>query len=804
MKQMMIGYDLNGWRDVAAWQWFDADDKESSRDDRPQFVSCGIGGVVVRDQASQRLIGCMQAMRAPVGAVGSMVNSGRSLNGSRRRVSSLLSNPTGNTEEIAAALQGMVNPSQHAPNQWVAAVLAVPDIFVGEREQYQDAMLGALSQMRVGTPRLVWRSVLACLATMSGADADGDWVGVIGHDSSGFTSQLLKIRRENGLLAPERKEAGRHHPEMGGLGQLEREAMSDVAACAGNALGDALTSARCVASLALGESPPPEVVRLPGDTWRELHPPGFLPPPSFLDLPKNLVNHLNERRCSSILVDSPVVGRLQHHLEQRVIDHFGREVRVRMVGSQDMAQGALVAAQRFVARQPVYFDFLPQISTIIYDQKSRRPLIYDLVQTKDPLPADKLYVTEHPARFSILDKNKPVHVYLGKEGISDCRLQTIRLSHSAKDSTQFRLFLEQRPAAGRAHLILRPNAYLQPPVINWDDAEEQKGKYLNDILDDMQPGIPNRENLECGLEKWRDGGLARVLKQEVRLTASPSYSWGKLAKHMAQPYRSPTRKTTFRAISSDGELPENLDEEARNALLAVSRNAVNHVMMHIRGEIKGDNQSLRFLTWQFRNCPREIVPHLLDAFMSTFDEKPTATKKHVFVANEKQLAFQSIGRVVYERKEIERVLGVLKRVDINWDRDHLALAGRLLARTDAPTYMKRPEVKVFGKAVINAFKRAKLEGKYNSAFMYAPYVLIGLLRRRERHRYSLVAERNCPLADELLKHAELVIDDMRHKKFSHVPKVRRYRELLEDCCLWIKGRGKNQNILIDISATLGM
>jgi len=320
----------------------------------------------------------------------------------------------------------------------------------------------------------------------------------------------------------------------------------------------------------------------------------------------------------------------------------------------------------------------------------------------------------------------------------------------------------------------------------------------------MQLGIQKRVNLKCGLDKWNEGELAQELKAAIGLTASPLYSWGKLANNMAQPYWPGLGKTVFRAISTDGELPEELDAEAKSALLAVSRNATNHVMMIIGGEIEGDNQSLRFLTWQFRNCPREIVPHLLDAFMSTFDEKPTATKKHVFVANEKQLAFQSIGRVVYERKEIERVLGVLKRVDINWDRDHLALAGRLLARTDAPTYMKRPEVKVFGKAVINAFKRAKLEGKYNSAFMYAPYVLIGLLRRRERHRYSLVAERNCPLADELLKHAELVIDDMRHKKFSHVPKVRRYRELLEDCCLWIKGRGKNQNILIDISATLGM
>jgi len=155
MKRMVIGYDLNGWRDVAAWQWFDVNDRNSSRDDGPQFVSGGIGGVVVRDQASQRLIGGMQAMRAPVGAVGGMVDSGRSLDWNRRRVSALLPNPTGHTEEIAAALRGMVNPSQHAPNRRVTAVLAIPDNFVSEREQ--DAMLEALRQVRVGMPRLVWR-----------------------------------------------------------------------------------------------------------------------------------------------------------------------------------------------------------------------------------------------------------------------------------------------------------------------------------------------------------------------------------------------------------------------------------------------------------------------------------------------------------------------------------------------------------------------------------------------------------------------------------------------------------------------
>jgi hypothetical protein len=54
-----------------------------------------------------------------------------------------------------------------------------------------------------------------------------------------------------------------------------------------------------------------------------------------------------------------------------------------------VARGALEAARRLTHGEPVYFDFLPQISTIILGREAARS--HNLIDTRVTLPASRVY-----------------------------------------------------------------------------------------------------------------------------------------------------------------------------------------------------------------------------------------------------------------------------------------------------------------------------------------------------------------------------------------------------------------------------
>lgn len=80
-------------------------------------------------------------------------------------------------------------------------------------------------------------------------------------------------------------------------------------------------------------------------------------------------------------------------------------------------------------------------------------------------------------------------------------------------------------------------------------------------------------------------------------------------------------------------------------------------------------------------------------------------------------------------------------------------------------------------------------------------VLVGLLRCRLRDPWILVAGQD-PLADDLLRSTEAVIEDMR-QRFSGDERIGRYRAVLEEACHWLRGEGRNPDILIDINNLAG-
>lgn len=783
----LVGYDLTGWRDFAVRSWLENPGHEPFEDTQ-QVVSGGTGGVVVRlgrGREQHDLMGGIQALRAPHG-----LGEGWGPIGSaekRERVADLLVEPARYAPEIAAALRALANPQNADHLLTTTAVLAIPD--TTDFEQEQEGLLDALRHLRVSSDSLlIWRSVLACLAAVERGICDGiDWVGVVGHDASGLTSQLLLMREIRGQRAPERRETGHAHAWNAGLSALLHSARQTIATTLETrGCSEQLTWARCVVPLALGDSPPPEVLRNADGSWETVRPPA--PQASGLSpIPPALMKHLSD--CKMVLVDTPTSGSVRNALIAALSSAF--RVPIAPLDHQDIARGGLVAAGKIARGEPVYFDFLPQISTIVQD--STRARNYDLVQNDEPLPAGRIYRSAKPAQLGIPAGMEQVKVYLRKEAVDECRLAVVPLPAAADRAATVNLNIEQAPASGRARLTLASDIFPTPRTVNWETALPQDTSWeaLIESLQPTLPSVPNRQVLPCGLEVWHGQGRWSGLTSALnRAAASDQIRWEKLAGLMS------ARPSGRYAVSSDGDLPEGLEQEEIMALDTVTKASELHVRDRLKGRVHDDNHSLRFLTWQFRRCPTWIVRHLLDAL-----ESPRG--QHVFVrhAASRQLVYHALGRVVMEPDDLRKMFDhLLARNAIDWRRDQLASAAQLLARTDAPVRLDRGEIETLGEVVIHANRRA-IGGNYQSGFFYTPYVLVGLLRSRQRDPFSLVAGRDS-LADELLESTHGVIADM-YQRFTHDDRVGRFRIVLERCCDELKGKGQYPDILVDLDRLVG-
>lgn len=775
-----VGYDLTGWRDIAARNWLEQPGEETAEGSE-QIVSGGIGSVVVRvgeAPGTDGLIGGLQALRAPHGRGGGWGTVGAVDN--RERVADLMVVPGDHLAKITAALRAMANPHD------ATAVLAIPDIGVFEEEQ--EALLETLRRLRARRRLLVWRPVLACLVALDRGLLEGaERVGIVSHDARGLTSQRLLMRTDQGLRAPERRRIGRAHPWGAGLAFLLERARGVLGTLSETPTrSDHLASARVLVPFALGESCGPEPVRRANGDWEIIRPPAPATP-ALPPVPPGLSEDL--ANCDLVLFDSPTTGPVR----QAVLDALGATLPpVFPLSHEDVARGGLIAAGRIASGQPVYFDFLPQISTIVQDADGARN--YDLIPPDAVLPAGRIYQSREPARLGLLPGMDQVRVYLRKQSLDECRLALVPLSVRAERAATVDLHVEQTPAAGRARLTLVSEAFPAPLVVDWSTAEplEENWESIIESIRPARPTVPNRLVLPCGHEAWdgRTGGDGlRALLIGVQRTGR--HQWKQLAGAMS------SRPFGRYAISSDGDLPKDLEAEAVTALAAATEAAEDHVRNRLEGTVTASNDSLRFLTWQFHRCPAWIVQPLIEALGAQ-------TGLHVFVQRgpSRQLVYQALGRITSDPVDQRTVFDhLLAQPWTTWNRDLLACAAFLLSRTDtAPTLLDRAEIDAIGRIV--AVRNADaIGGRYNSSYFYAPYLMLGLLRCRLRDPWSLVAGRD-PLADDMLVSTERVIDDIR-LRFSRDTRIARYRKVLEQCCDELRGEGRNPDILVDVATIAG-
>lgn len=679
--------------------------------------------------------------------------------------------------QLAAALTGLAE----RPNVSVVAIAEGPET----TERLQERLVEAMAKARLGRGLLVWRSVLAVLA--QDGLTDGQRVGVVGHVAGGFTLQMLKLRQVNTpkgpVLAPERQRAADYVACGLGYSGLFQQAKAAMPVST-ELRGDWATASRAVAEFALTGSTTSELLRNDRGRFVQLTPPGALPLPESAP---HAFATLSD--CDLILVETVTEGALRADLLAaltQVLPHPPIAC-----PPEAVAQGSLIAADRLAQNLPIYFDFLPQISTIVLGEGGAQN--YDLIDATETLPAGQIYRSPRPARFAIQQGQSGVSVHIRKELSPWPRKARIELGAPMPTSTPVELRVEQAPASGRAKLIIEAPFLSRQFTLEWETAEEIQRPWdeLITELGEMEATIPARLVLPCGILPWEGStgmnGLGQALIDNVTLRRP---DWKILATRLAA---RPNR--TF-AISSDGLLPADSPEQQVALLNRLTDDALDIVQRQAAGRETDDNEALKFLTWQFRRAPEQVPRFLLDALLARH-----LGQGHPFARHQASwtLVYQGFGRTCRDPDHEREALSIILSkpvADWTYRQETAALAFLLSRSNSAPHHLERADVEIIGERVLLEFK-SELGSEY-TRFLYAPFLLGGLLRWRLRRRNALVVGRD-PLADRLKAALAATQADLtrRSRRFSALqPVADRYIPLLSQLTDELEGHGGNPDLLM--------
>lgn len=786
----LVGYDLNGWCDRAARNWMIGPDGEETIGADTEFVSGAVLNpaiVQTGENKNRRWVGGAQAALAPHGRGGGWGEIGD--RSRRKSVQTLLSREDTPAEQLAAGLSGLA----FGARQCAVSI----DDHPARSEFMQERLLTAIARGRLGRGLLVWRSVLSVLGCLSEqspllAATHDQVIGVIGHVAEGFSLQKLRIRRESGhrrqIFAPERRRAAEPINSKLGYQGLSEQAREQVFRTNPNQRGDWAEHAHMPFALALGYKAPPELLRNDRGDFFLVMPPDQSAV-TFDDLPAWLANYFSG--CGLVLFESVSQGELRQSIVSGLASRCG--VPLFDLPANIVARGGLEAARRNAEGEPVYFDFLPQISTIVWGDDGASN--FDLIDTDATLPAGRVYRSPRPARFAIQGGQSSFSVHLRKELAEWPRSALVDIGQSVPAATPVSLSVEQAPAAGRAQLIIEAPALSRQFLVNWDTAEETR-KPWDEVIAELNVSsatIPSRMVLPCGPEPWEDSpngkGLASLLvENETRSVVD----WKSLASKMSQ------KSQGHYCISSDGEVPPEISSDIVVKLDNLTERALAHLQDRIAGRLVDDNESLRFLTWQFRRAPGIVQDLLIKAF-----DAPLMQSQHAFITHPMSwvLVYQGFGRICRDAKYEQQAFNhMFKRPVPSWSyRKETAAAAFLLSRSDtAPLLLDRKDIERLVSRVLLEFQ-SELGGDYTK-FNYAPFLLGGLLRWRIKERNALVLGMD-PLAEELRSAIEKTIQDFGRRSNRNATFLRaasRYAPLMRQLLDELEGHGGNPNLLMEL------
>ncbi len=770
------GFDLNGWRDTAARNWVilaDGDEREVPL----TIVEGGFNGVVVQTgaKADGGFVGGVQASISPHGLGDGWGQIGEA--SKRVKVRALLEGQ-GSIDQLASAFRGMSPQSEFGVGSL--------DDHPGTTEIQQERLLAALRKAKNSTPLLVWRSVLSVLHAIELDEIEhGAVVGVICHTSGGFAVQKLRVRRDlsrgASVLAPERRAVGQLFASDLGYEGLARLANEAVVRASTSGRREHLGWARAQGQLTLGVTAAPEVLRLKNGDWEELNPPTSI---EFASLPQAPDFGHALDLCDVVLFESLAEGQLSEEVFDRISQSMHRSIR--RLAPTAVAEGALIAARRLSKRETVYFDFLPQISTIV----QRRDAVesFDLIDPDATLPAGSVYRSPIPARLAIQAGQSRFSIFLRKETTEFPRKAEVDIGGKVNAATPVDLWVEQSPASGRAKILVHSERLGNQFQVDWDTAAELPTLWEELLagFQKPQPTVPSRLVLPCSMDSWNDtprgAGLLTLISKNVR---EDIVDWTALANRLA------ARPGGRYAISSDGEIPAEVNQDAVAQLHDLIQRAVEEVRVKLERRTEGTD-SIRFLTWLFRRCPDQVSTWLLEAW----DQEVRGGHPLFRLGSHWKLAYQGLGRIAGSQTvELHAIHKILNRtVDTwKWQRETAAMAFLLSRSETAPRLLTRTEVDRIAKRVLREFK-GNLGSTYTK-FQYAPLLLVGLLRYRLKEPSALVMG-NDPMADRLGLAVQASLEDLSHR--SRAKASAKYTRILEQALEELRGEGSNPELLLDI------
>lgn len=784
-ERKLCGFDINGWRDFAAKNWRSVPGEEEEIG-LVDIVPSGPLSSVVRIGGSggPRWIGGAQADFAPHGRGGGWGDIG----GVEKRVSvrSLLEMQDADTGKLSSALLGSAHGSAHT-------ILSIDEGQDGN-EVVQEHLLEALARGKFRNGLLVWRPVLAALFTIKKAQvSEGQTIGVVCQDRRGLSVQKLRIQAARQVLAPERREAAKLLPCDAGYETLFH--LTRIAAV-GTEGFTARTAHRATASsvgkAGLGMACDTEILRLPNGDWEVLDLSGY-DASKTVSLPQT---ELDLSGCDKVFFETLTEGRLKDHLTASI--QHSAEVEIKALPATAVAQGALEAARRASHGEPIFFDFLPRLSTIVFGANGAAN--FDLIRQEEALEAGRTYRSPEPASLAIPAGQESVSVYLRKEASPWPRKAHVSLGAPLKQPAAVSLWVEQKPAAGRARILMEAPDLERNFTVDWDDAISDERSWDEIIVSlDAQVSIPKRLVLPCGIEAWQDSdrseGMLSLLETEPD---RGSTDWATLRQKLSQ------RTFGKYCISSDGEFPEEIEAEILDQFFTLTSKALDVTKQRLgreNGPGTDDNEALKFLTWQFRRCPRDVAAWLIDCIEAQGQWHPFVEHQASWV-----LIYQGLGRIVGNEEDEERAMRVLLASSIEdwtWNRQSAAMAFMLSRSDSAPSYLTREDVERLAGRAIADFNR-NIGGEY-TMFHYAPFLLAGLIRWRRVNPTALVIGAD-PLADELSHIIEITENDLNERQRASANFRRRrskFLPILQDLKSELAGEGSNPNLLLDIYGASG-
>ena len=784
MKERKIsGHDVNGWRDYTARNW-SSFPGEGEQTGEVAFNESGPLTSVVK-VGEGRWVGGRQADIAPHGNGTGWGEVG--LEERRIYLRTMLEALDSRQTQLSAAFKG---PVQGAG--WnVIAIDDMPDT----TELVREHILAEAGRARLRNPMLVWRPVLAALHALEvGLVSRESTVATISQSALGLSVQTLRLRRARGrgseILAPERRRTAELIPGAIGYAALVNHAREIATGFEGFSARTAhLARARSVGRLALGLPCPTEVLRQPNGDWN------FVDLKNDNVLPETLLDASipNLDDCAAVFIETLAEGPVRDALFALAESEIGR-IPV-LLPPNAVANGALVAARRFSDGDPVYFDFLPRLSTIVFG--SDGPTNFDLIDETETLEAGHVYRSPEPAEFHIPTGHDSVSVFLRKEAEPHPRKATINLDSPLKSPSPVSLWVEQRPAAGRARIVLEASALGRHFTIDWDQAEDDTRDWeeIRSSVRGVAPSIPERLILKTGLAPWEDSGRASGLFTLLEKENSKTrVDWDTLAMRLA------SRPFGEYCISSDGDLPSEIDAlyiEYLDTLTSLALETTRNRLGSAPVLSNNANAALKFLTWQFRRCPAIVADWLIDCVENR------GLFSHPFIQHHSSwiLVYQGLGRITGDEATERRVLQTLLGTDIrdwNW-RMESATVAFLLSRSDtAPLCLDRTDVTQLVQRTVRDFED-NLQTEYTK-FHYAPFLLAGLLRWRLMEPKGLLLGHD-PLTDDLLRVIGCAENDLRKRSWASPGLKKRrakYLPILADLRSELEGKGSNPDLLLNI------